>query len=119
MIDLVEQFGATDLVVVTDRRNRTLARCDDPDRMAKLMEVLADLSEGWHVPPGGVPVAELRLNFRADDEPIGNLGVDLTFLTAHVHGTFMARDADRETAERLLRAVRAKRLVGEFLLDDD
>jgi hypothetical protein len=36
-----------------------------------------------------------------------------------VHGTFLARDSDRETAEQLLRAVRAKRLVGEFLLDDD
>lgn len=110
-VDLVEQFGAADIVVVTDNLNRTLATQTDPVQIAELRAVLAELADGWHVPPDGVPIAKLRLNFRRDDEPIGNLAVGAKFLAAHVYGTFFARDSDPETRERLLDAVGAGHLL--------
>jgi hypothetical protein len=112
-IDLVEQFGDGDTVIVTDNLNRTLATRTDPDELAKLRDVLAELGDGWHLPDGGVPIAKLRLNFRRSDQPIGNLELGRKFLAAHVHGTFLARESDPDIRERLLEAVGA-----DYLLDD-
>jgi hypothetical protein len=110
-VDLVEQFGLADTVVVTDNLNRALVTRGDRATLDELRTLLAELGEGWHVPPGGVPIAKLRLNFQREGQPMGNLSVGKRFLAAHVFGTFLARDSDLDTAERLLGAVGADHLL--------
>ncbi len=58
--------------------------------------------DGWGVPPTGVPVARLRLNFYAGDRPLGNLGVSKRFLTLHLRGRFWSKSADDSVAAALL-----------------
>jgi hypothetical protein len=94
-----------DRVVVTDNLDEMFDEITAPDRLTELTAILEGLGEGWTLPPTGVPVAKLRLNFYADGQPHGNLGVGKTFLAAHVHGGFLARDSDLDTARSLLRAL--------------
>ena len=110
-IDLTAVFGGADKVLITDNLNRRLATCADADAIDRLVGVLGQLGDGWHVPEGGVPVARLRLNFRRGDEALGNIGVAGSFLAAHVGGTFLARDSDVETSTTLLEALDADGLV--------
>jgi hypothetical protein len=110
-IDLTAMFGTADSVLITDNLNRRLATCADADAIERLGGVLGTLGDGWHVPPEGVPVARLRLNFRRGDETLGNLGVAGSFLAAHVHGTFLARESDVQTSTMLLEALDADGLV--------
>lgn len=110
-VDLVEQFGAADTVVVTDNLNQPLVTRTDPETLGELRAVLAGLSSGWHVPDEGVPIAKLRLNFRRDEQPLGNLSLGMRFLAAHVFGTFLARDSDEDTRRRLLEAIGADHLL--------
>jgi len=35
----------------------------------------------------GIPVADIRFNFYAGERPLGNVGVDIEFLTAHQMGS--------------------------------
>jgi hypothetical protein len=101
-IDLVEQFGSADAVVITDNLNRQLAARSDPEVLEELWAALAELGSGWHIPAEGLPVARLRLNFRRDGESIGNLALGRKFLIAHVYGTFLKRDSDADTRERIV-----------------
>jgi hypothetical protein len=112
-IDLVEQFGTADTVAVTDNVNRQLVVRTDRDALATLWLALGELADGWHVPPEGVPIAKLRLNFRRGHEPLGNLSLGADFLAAHVDGTFLARDSDPGTRQRLLDAVGAGHLLAD------
>ena len=114
MIDLAAEFATADVVVITDNVNRRLALRSDPESLDALRSMLGSLGDGWRVPPTGVPVARLRLNFRRGDEPVGNLGVGETFLAAHVHGTFLARESDIETSTRLLEALGAGSLLNRL-----
>lgn len=102
---------AADRVVISDNLNRSQATIEDPDRLAALRAVLSGLNDGWTVPPGGVPVAKVRLNFSLDGKSHGNLGVGRGFLSAHVHGGFVSRPSDLDTARSLLRALG----MGRFL----
>ena len=110
-IDLVAEFGDADAVVVTDNLNRRLAARSGDDRLAAIWAVLADLRDGWHVPADGVPIANVRLNFRRGERPLGDLSVGESFVAAHVHGTFLARASDTNTRERLLVAAGASHLL--------
>lgn len=110
-VDLVERFGAADLVVVTDNMNRPLLRSDDDAELAALLAVLAEIGTGWHVPTDGVPISRVRVNFRHDGEAMGDLGVGRKFLTTHVFGTFLARESSQDLAERLLDTVNAADLL--------
>ena len=109
-VDLVAEFGDADEVVLSDNLDRRRGATRDAARIGAVMAVLAELTDGWHVPEGGVPVARTRLNFRREDTAIGNLGVDSRFLSAHVNGGFLARHSDAATAGRLLDAAAINRL---------
>ena len=113
-IDFATRFGAADCVVVTDNVNRPLVTQTDAGRLERLGAVLAGLGGGWHVPPGGVPIAPLRLNFRRDGAALGNVEVGPSFLAAHVDGTFLSRESDPQTAARLLDAVEAGHLAAPW-----
>jgi hypothetical protein len=103
-----------DRVVVTNNLDEAFSEVDAPDRLVDLTAILEGLSEGWTVPPTGVPVASVRLNFYVGDQPHGSLGVGETFLAAHVRGGFLARDSEIETARSLLRAVGVGYLISKL-----
>jgi hypothetical protein len=94
-----------DRVVITDNLAQPLAEVVKPESLSQLAGVLEGLSDGWTSPPSGIPIATVRLNFYADGAPHGNLGVGPDFLAAHVHGGFLCRASDLDTARSLLRAL--------------
>jgi hypothetical protein len=100
-----------DRIVVTDNFGARLAEVDAPDRLTTLADILEGLGDGWTNPEAGVPVARVRLNFYADGQPHGNLGVGRAFLAAHVRGGFLARESDVDTARSLLRALGVRHLL--------
>ena len=51
-IDLTAVFGGADKVLITDNLNRRLATCADADAIDRLVGVLGQLGDGWHVPDG-------------------------------------------------------------------
>ena len=110
-IDLAHAFGGADRVVVSDNLNRTLATRSGPKAVRRVLDALGDITDGWRVPDDGVPVAKLRLNFRCDNAPIGNLAVGRRFLVAHVFGTFLVRESDEDTMQRLLDTVGGAKLL--------
>jgi hypothetical protein len=101
----LEELLHGDRVVITDNLAEPLAEVVKPERLSRLAGILEGLSDGWTSPPSGVPVAMVRLNFYADGAPHGNLGVGPDFLAAHVHGGFLCRGSDLDTARSLLQAL--------------
>lgn len=118
-IDLSVRFGATDVIVLSDNLNTPLATLDDRSIIEAVFATLAEATEGWEVPEGGVPVAALRLNFRSGGEPLGSVGVDGSFLTAHVDGGFVSRPSDDGMAARMLGAAGLRRFLRRLTDDDE
>ena len=112
-LDLPNEFGAADnaVVMIYSEPQFTIS---DPDVVQTFVAALAPLAEGWGVPPGGVPITRVRVDLRSGDRGIGNIGIGVDSLTAHVHGGFLARSSSESIATALL-AVLGK----EWLLQGD
>lgn len=112
-LDLPSEFALADnaVVVVRNESGYTIA---DADRVQVFVAALGPLGDGWGVPPGGVPITRIRVDLRAGDRPVGNVGVGVGVLTAHVHGGFLARSSSESVAHALLAV-----LNKEWLLHGD
>lgn len=100
-LDLPKEFAAADNAVVLVR-SEPQHTIDDIDAVQLFVAALAPLAEGWGVPPDGVPVTRLRVDLKQGDRTIGNVGVGVQWLTAHVHGGFLARPSSPSVARALL-----------------
>ncbi len=97
-----ESLESADSILVTNNLNQKIKAIDDPQTIQTVLDFVKEHHSGWTVPFEGVPVARLRLNFLAADVPLGNVGVDETFLTAHQLGTFWSKASDAAEGARLL-----------------
>lgn len=112
-LDLTMEFGAADnaVVMIYSEPQFTIS---DGDVVQTFVAALAPLGEGWGTPPAGVPVTRIRVDLKDGDRAVGNLGIGVNSLTAHVHGGFLARGSSESIATALL-AVLGK----EWLLHGD
>lgn len=112
-LDLPTEFRAADnaRVMVYSEQRFTV---DDAELVETFVAALRPLGEGWGVPPAGVPVTRVRIDLRQGDRPVGNVGVGVNSLTAHVHGGFLARESSESIATALLAI-----LDKEWLLHSD
>ncbi|HET8591653.1 MAG TPA: hypothetical protein VFM01_18595 [Nakamurella sp.] len=83
-----------DTVRITTNMNVELARVENPQTIAAVVDWLCERSHGWSVPPGSAMVLDDRLNFYADGRTMGNVGVASTVMTAHRKGRFYQRPAE-------------------------
>jgi hypothetical protein len=83
-----------DSLRLTTNLNMELARVENAETIAAVVDWLCERSEGWSEPPGGSLVLEDRLNFFSDGRSMGNVGVGRQYLTAHRRGRFYQRAAD-------------------------
>jgi len=97
-----ESLESADSILVTNNLNQEITAIDNPQTVQAVLDFIKGHHSGWTVPFEGVPVARLRLNFYAAGVPLGNLGVDETFLTAHQLGTFWSKSSDAAEGARLL-----------------
>jgi hypothetical protein len=97
-----ENLDRADRIVVTNNLNEKIEDVDDPAVIRAVLSFVKSHKTGWTVPPFGVPVARLRLNFYAADRPLGNVGVGKTFLTAHQFGSFWSKTSDEGEHSKLL-----------------
>jgi hypothetical protein len=97
-----ENFDGADKVVVTTNLNRKIKDFDDPEVIRAILAGVKSHPTGWVVPAEGIPVARLRLNFYAAGNPLGNFGVDETFLTTHQAGSFWSKTSSEDEGRRLL-----------------
>lgn len=95
-------LDSTDRIVVTTNLNKTITTVGDPETIRTVLAFVKGHKQGWTVPRGGVPIAMLRLNFYLGDEPLGNVGVGETFLSAHQHGGFYSKKSDESERAKLL-----------------
>ena len=80
-----------------------LAATEDPSAITTLVQLVRQHRDGWEVPPRGVPVTTLRLDFSdAAGQPLGNVGLGRSVLTAHQMGSFFSRPSDGELRRRVL-----------------
>jgi hypothetical protein len=91
-----------DLIRITSNLNEELASVVNRETIRAVVDWLSARGDGWFVPPQGVRVARLRLNFSRGDRSVGNVGVGQGYLTAHRKGRFYQRDADPQDREALL-----------------
>lgn len=89
-----DHLNRANRLVVTTNTNKTLKTFEDAGTLAKVVTTLKKYPVHWDVPIGGVPIAELRLNFYEGDTFLGNVGLAETFLTAMVNGNFVSRTFD-------------------------
>jgi hypothetical protein len=94
-------FTVADRLVLTDNLNRPSKTIADPETIDAVMAFLLQQKHHWGVPPGGVPVARLRLNFYADDRILGNVGVGQEFLSLHYAGGFYSKQVPFAVTEEL------------------
>ncbi len=97
-----EALESVDSILVTNNFNQKIKAIDDPQTIQAVLDFVKGHQSGWTMPFEGIPVARLRLNFFAAGVPLGNVGVDETFLTAHQLGTFWSKASDAAEGARLL-----------------
>ena len=97
-----ESLESADSILVTNNLNQKIKAIDDPHTIRAVLDFVKGHRSGWTMPFEGIPVARLRLNFYAAGAPLGNLGVDETFLTAHQLGTFWSKSSDVAEGAKLL-----------------
>ncbi|MCU1495794.1 MAG: hypothetical protein JWO62_3558 [Acidimicrobiaceae bacterium] len=99
----VAAFADATSVTLTTSLNQILHSTDDGRTIEALLELIGRYPDGWSVPRNGVPIAELRLNFYgAVGQPLGNVGIGRTFLSAHQSGGFRSRTVDGSVREQTL-----------------
>ena len=89
-----EDFETADEIIVTTNLNEELGRITSPEKLKAVLGFLQEHKTSWHVPIDGVPVAMLRLNFYKAGEILGNVGIDVTFLTTHQFGSFWSKESN-------------------------
>ena len=92
-------------VVVTTNLNDEIKVVNDRETVGRVVEIIKSHGSGWTVPRDGIPVADIRFNFYAGERPLGNVGVDIEFLTAHQMGSFWSKASNRTDRAALLDAV--------------
>ncbi len=100
-----DNLQGADRVMVTTNLNRTLTKVEDAETIGKIVALIKTYQTGWYVPAEGVPVADVRLNFYKGDRPLGNVGIGLTFLTAHQLGGFYSKKSDPTERKKVLALV--------------
>jgi hypothetical protein len=76
-----EGLDNTDRIRVTTNLDRTITVVDDTETIDAVLSWVRSHVAGWTVPPAGVPIARLRLNFYQSGQFLGNVGVARSFLT--------------------------------------
>jgi hypothetical protein len=97
-----ENLDNADRIVVTTNLNQMIATVHDPEVIQVALNFVKSHPGGWTVPFDGVPIARLRLNFYAGDQPLGNVGVETTFLTVHQAGSFWSKTVDESERTNIL-----------------
>ena len=92
-------------VVITTNLNDEIKSVSDLGTVGRVVKIIKSHRSGWTQPRTGIPVADLRFNFYAGERPLGNIGVDIEFLTAHQMGSFWSRASYRADRVALLDAV--------------
>lgn len=100
-----DNLNATTRVTVTNNLNKVFKEIEDRETIQRVLNFVKGHQHGWQVPPEGVPVAKLRLNFYKGDRPLGIVGVSQSFLTAHQQGGFFSKSSIPEEREKVLEIV--------------
>jgi hypothetical protein len=101
-----DHLNRCDEIVITNNLNMTIKTTDDPEKIYAILDLLKTQTEGWMVPATGIPVATIRFNFFGFGTPLGNLGVDATFLALHQSGNFWSKSIEASLQKEFLAAVR-------------
>jgi hypothetical protein len=100
-----DNLDGADRVVVTTNLNDRIKVVNDRDTVGRVIEIIKSHGSGWTVPRDGIPVADIRFNFYSGEQLLGNVGVDVEFLTAHQMGSFWSKASNRADRAALLEAV--------------
>lgn len=82
-----------------------LNEIDDPPTLVRIHRAVTAITGEWTKPPGGVPVAPVRLEFYRGDDLLAAIGVAPQVVTLHQHGDFWSQPSTAERRAELLALV--------------
>lgn len=97
-----DNLNETTRITVTNNLNKVYKQFEDQETIRQVLGFVKRHKTGWQVPPEGVPVAKLRLNFYKADRALGNVGISQSFLTAHQQGGFYSKPSTPDEREKVL-----------------
>lgn len=95
-------LSQADRVEVRTNLAALLNEIDDPPTLVRVHRAVTAITGEWVKPPGGVPVAPIRLEFYRGEDLLAAIGVAPEVVTLHQHGDFWSQPSTPERRSELL-----------------